>query len=292
MKHAAKSHLKLFVSAGIITTLILFSMVYSVQSQAHGRWLLPSHTSVTGKSEHAITLDMSISNDLFQGHYGFIQASKLTASDNIEATPASLDVIEPNGDWRRDIPFHWLFIRSSGFDVLDQAGTYHYVLNQPDVYIVIFKDKNGEYGRRFGHPEKVVLPKGATITKTMRYLPTIHTFVSRNKLTKPARLNKGLELVAKNHPNDLFANEAAEFEVYFQGKPLELELEVQVVKGNTRYRNQREQQTFHLKGSSEFSVRFPEAGMYLVEAELKLPSEIDGIELDRWAVFTTLEVNP
>lgn len=292
MQSLTKTNLMTFLATNLITTLALCAAVFSTPTQAHGRWLLPSHTNVTGQSEHAITLDMSISNDLFQGHYGFVQASTLSPTERPLATPASLDVIEPNGQWRKDIPFHCLNIRSSGFDVLKHEGTFHYVLNQPDVYFVIFKDKNGEYGRRFGRLSEVELPEGATVTNTMRYIPTIHTFVSRNKLTKPSRLNKGLELVAKNHPNDLFANEAAEFEVYFQGKPFKGEIEVQVVQGNTRYRNQREVQTFELKNDSTFKVNFPNAGMYLVEAELKLPSSIDGIELDRWALFTTLEVSP
>lgn len=267
----------------------LLTMAFSATVFGHGRWLLPSHTNVTGTSEHAVTFDMSISNDLFQGHYGYIQASK---NLKLEATPASLDVIEPNHQWRRDIPFHWLNIRSSGFDTLKQDGTHHYVLNQSPVYISIFKDVKGELNRRFSKPQDLTLPKGATLEKAMRYIPTIHTFVSRNKLTTPSKLNKGLELVAKGHPNDLFVGETQGFEIFFNGKPLDKELEIQVVRGNTRYRNEREQQTFTLKGTNQFNVNFEKAGMYLVEAELALPSKEKGIHVDRWAMFTTLEVNP
>lgn len=272
--------------------LAVSALIFSSAVTAHGRWLLPSHTNVTGNAEHVVTFDMSISNDLFQGHYGFVQVSKLKDSSNLEATPASLDVMEPNGKWRRDIPFHWLKIRSSGFDTLKSEGTHHYVLNQPNVYFVIFKDATGQMNRRFGKLEQITLPKGAEVVQTIRYIPTIHTFVSRNKMTTPGRLNKGLELVAKSHPNDLFVGEEVSFEIYFKGKPLDTELEVQIVRGNTRYRNKREQQTILLNGSNQFSVSFPEAGMYLVEAELKLPSTEPGIKLDRWALFTTLEVSP
>lgn len=269
--------------------LMALTTVLSFSALGHGRWLLPSHTNVTGTSEHAITFDMSISNDLFQGHYGYIQASK---NLDLPATPASLDVIEPNQQWRRDIPFHWLNIRSSGFDTLKQDGTHHYVLNQSPVYISIFKDVKGEMHRRFSKPEDVALPEGAELVKAMRYIPTIDTFVSRNKLTTPSTLNKGLELIAKGHPNDLFVGESVSFEIHFEGKPLDQKLEVQVVRGNTRYRNEREQQTFMLQGTNQFSVNFNKAGMYLVEAELALPSIEKGIDVDRWALFTTLEVNP
>ncbi|KMT63968.1 DUF4198 domain-containing protein [Catenovulum maritimum] len=268
------------------------SFFFSANSLAHGRWLLPSHTNISGNAEHVITLDMAISNDLFQGHYGFIQASQIADMSKLTATPASLDVILPDGVWRKDIPFHWLKIRSSGFDTLTQTGTHHYVLNQPPVYFVIFKDASGKLDRRFGKLSQVDLPSGAEVVSTMRYMPSIHTFVSRNALTKPHRLNKGLELIASNHPNDLFAGESAQFEIYFSGKPLNEEIEVQVVKGNTRYRNERNQQTFNLKNSHKFTVNFAEAGMYLIEAELKRPSTETGIELDRWALFTTLEVSP
>jgi hypothetical protein len=276
----------------IVNILALTTVLFSAAALSHGRWLLPSHTNVTGKSAHAVTFDMSISNDLFQGHYGFVQASTVTDFSKLDATPASLDVIEPNGEWRRDIPFHWLNIRSSGFDTIKTEGTHHYVLNQSDVFFVIFKDLNGELDRRFGKLENMTLPSGSEVVNTIRYIPTIHTFVSRNKMTTPGRLNRGLELVAKGHPNDLFVGEEASFEVYFNGKPLDKELEVQVVRGNTRYRNEREQQTYTLKDTNEFTVTFPKAGMYLVEAELKQPSSEKGIKLDRWALFTTLEVNP
>lgn len=275
-----------------ILSLSMLTSIYSSETNAHARWLLPSHTNVTGNSEHVITFDMSISNELFQGHHGFVQASTIKDFSKLRATPASLDVIEPNGKWRKDIPFHYLNIKSSGYDTINSEGTHHYVLNQADVYMVIFKDKDGKMSRRFGKPDQVNLPDGATVVNTMRYMPTVHTFVSRNKLTKPARINKGLELVAKGHPNDLFAGEEASFEVYFQGKPLDKELEIQIVKGNSRYRNEREQQTIKLKGSHTFSVTLPKAGMYLVEAELAQPSTEEGIKLDRWAMFTTLEVNP
>ena len=270
-------------------SLALLAVAFSSSVFGHGRWLLPSHTNVTGTSEHAVTFDMSISNDLFQGHYGYIQASKKL---DIPATPASLDVFEPNQGWRRDIPFHWLNIKSSGYDTLKQDGTHHYVLNQSPVYISVFKDAKGEMNRRFSKPQDLALPEGAKLVNAMRYIPTIHTFVSRNKLTTPNKLNHGLELVPKGHPNDLFVGETAGFDIYFQGKPLDQELEVQVVRGNTRYRNEREQQTFNLKGSNHFKVNFQQAGMYLVEAELVLPSAEKGIDVDRWALFTTLEVNP
>lgn len=279
------------LTGGVGKILAVSTLLFSAATLSHGRWLLPSHTNVTGNSEHAVTFDMSISNDLFQGHYGFVQASRINEVPNLDATPASLDVIEPNGDWRKDIPFHWLNIKSSGFDTLSKEGTHHYVLNQSPVYLIIYKDENGNLDRRFGKLSQVTLPKGSEVVKTMRYIPTIHTFVSRNKMTQPSRLNKGLELVAKGHPNDLFAGEDVTFEVYFQGKPLDKELEIQVVRGNTRYRNDREQQTIVLKQHNDFNVTFPKAGMYLVEAELKLPSTESGIDLDRWALFTTLEVN-
>jgi uncharacterized GH25 family protein len=268
---------------------VLLTVVFSSTAFGHGRWLLPSHTNVTGLSEHAVTFDMSISNDLFQGHYGYIQASK---NVKIPATPASLDVIEPNQEWRRDIPFHWLNIKSSGFDTLTQDGTHHYVLNQSPVFISIFKDVKGELHRRFSKPQDLVLSEGEKLVNTMRYIPSIHTFVSRNKLTTPGRLNKGLELVTKGHPNDLFVGETTEFEIYFNGQPLNKKMEIQVVRGNTRYRNEREQQTFNLKNTNQFKVNFTKAGMYLVEAELALPSKEQGIKTDRWALFTTLEVNP
>lgn len=276
-----------------LSSVIALSAIFISSSVfAHGRWLKPSHTNVTGKSAHVVTFDMSISNELFQGHHGFIRASSGKDFAKLGATPASLDVIEPNGEWRRDIPFHWLNIKSAGFDTLHDEGTHHYVLNQADVYMVIFKDANGNKSRRFGKLEQINLPKGAEVITTMRYIPTIHTFVSRNKLTTPKRLNKGLELVAKEHPNDIFAGEKVSFEIYFQGKPLDKPIEIQVVEGNTRYRNDRQQKTIELNGSNEFSVTFEKAGMYLIEAELPLPSTEKGIKLDRWALFTTLEVMP
>jgi len=116
--------------------------------------------------------------------------------------------------------------------------------------------------------------------------------VSRNKMTKPVSFSIGLELLAESHPNDLFVGESARFQLQLNGKPVDKAVSIDVVEGNTRYRNERKTQKITTDKNGWFEIKWQVAGMYLIETEFDMPSKEVGIDIDKYSLFTTLEVNP
>ncbi|HET7775550.1 MAG TPA: DUF4198 domain-containing protein, partial [Azospira sp.] len=107
-----------------------------------------------------------------------------------------------------------------------------------------------------------------------------------------APVGKGLELVPVTHPNDLVNGEAATFQMLLDGQPA-AGLEVTVTKGATRYRNQLNEMKLKTGADGKFSVTFPEAGMYWLDAELKdNKTSVKAAQERRITYAATLEVLP
>ena len=265
-------------------------MLTSTAANAHARWIVPSHTNLSGNNAHVINIDMSISNELFNPHYGFLMKSKWQQGDRV--TPAQLQMYKPDHSLAENLPFENLQLKSVAAVRLQQTGTFHLRLQQSPVHFVTYQNQDKSKGKAFGLRGKAKLPKNVTNVKGVRYLPTLDTFVSRNKLTKPTSFNQGLELIPQSHPNDLFVGESTRFQLQLNGKPVQQSIELAVVQGNTRYRNNRNIQKVTTDKNGWFEVVWQGAGMYLIEAELDVDSTQQGFDIDTYALFTTLEVNP
>ncbi|MDU0355326.1 DUF4198 domain-containing protein [Paraglaciecola aquimarina] len=68
------------------------------------------------------------------------------------------------------------------------------------------------------------------------------------------------------HPNDLYVGETAKFQFLFEGQPA-VGAKLAFVKGNTRYRNEQNQIDLVTDNQGFVDITWPEAGMYLLEAE-------------------------
>ncbi len=102
---------------------------------------------------------------------------------------------------------------------------------------------------------------------------------------------KGLELEPVTHPNDLVASEPATFKLILDGKPA-ANVEVEVVEGGNRYRSATTELKLKTDAQGAFTVKWPEAGMYWLEASVRGgQSSIPGAERSA-AYVTTLEVLP
>src|SRR5690606_36361247 len=75
----------------------------------------------------------------------------------------------------------------------------------------------------------------------------------------------GLELVPVTHPNDLYAGEKATFRLQLDGKPA-AGVEVSVIPGGTRYRNSQDEIKATTGADGSFSVTWPAAGTYWLNA--------------------------
>jgi len=224
-------------------------------SHAHRQWMLPSSTIVSG-DDVWVTVDAAVSNDLFLFEHQPLRLDnmKAWAPDGSEARIENA----ATGRYR------------SVFDVhLTKKGTYK-----------IASSNDGIMGRYKVGGETRRLPRGTTPEQLATLIPADATEVeiteasSRNEVFvtsgeptdtvfKPT--GKGLELVPVTHPNDLVVGEDATFRFLIDGKPA-ANLEVEVIPGGIRYRNQLNDRTLATDANGEVKISWPDPGYYWINA--------------------------
>lgn len=304
------------IALGLCTTMLCNTAL------GHSRWVIPSHSILSGDKAPMVSIDFSISNDIFHPDLALGGIPIQTLSNNPKNKQGSLkndnpmlkmlnstrvNVITPEGSTGDDLAMVNLGRKSATAFTLEQSGTYRINVIQNPVDVTLFKKSDGTPSRLFG-PLKAVkdkLPSGASDLKTLHIYNDIHTYVTRNALTTKAVTPKGtgLELKHSTHPNELFAKEAAQYTLLFNGKAItnktvQQSVDLKITRHNTRYRNQRNTETPSLNSKGEFSITWPEPGLYLIEGELSLPSTSTKASsgkitnTDIHAFFLTVEVTP
>lgn len=247
---------------------------------AHKAWVLPSQTVLSGEKP-VVTFDAAVSNDLFYFNHVPLRLDNLaiTAPDG-----STLDATgKATGRYR------------SVFDLeLTQPGTYRIAVVNAGIN-ASWKE-NGQPKRWRGNAQTFAteVPKDAQELKVNESASRVETFVTLGSPTttalKPS--GKGLELVPVTHPNDLFAGEEAKFRLQLDGKPA-ANIDVEVVRGGTRYRNAQDEIAVKTDANGEFGVTWPEAGMYWLEATTEdQQASVPGATGRRLGYVATLEVLP
>jgi uncharacterized GH25 family protein len=247
---------------------------------AHKAWLQPSQTVLAGDKPW-ITVDAAVSNDLFYFNHVPLRLENLAivAPDGSRAQAQN----PSTGKYR------------SVFDVeLVQAGTYRIgVIND---YATASWDEGGKPKRWRGTPAAFAseVPKDAKDLKVGQSVSRVETFVTNGSPNETALKPSGvgLELVPVTHPNDLFAGEEATFRFQIDGKPA-ANLDVEIVRGGTRYRNAQDELKVKTDAKGEFTVTWPEAGMYWLEATSEdKKTTVPQAKQRRIGYVATLEVLP
>src|SRR5690606_22463500 len=120
----------------------------------------------------------------------------------------------------------------------------------------------------------------------------LESFVTVGSPTELKTSGKGLEIVASVHPNDLVAGEPLTLQFLVDGKPT-AGVEVEVLKGQTRYRNNKAEQTFKSDQAGKITVNLPEAGMYWLDADFVDNKVSSKLAKERALAYVlTLEVLP
>lgn len=258
--------------------LALISLPSAVQ--AHRQWMLPSSTIVAG-DDVWVTVDAAVSNDLFYFEH---QPLRL---DNIKAwAPDGSEVKIENGSTGR---------YRSTFDLhLTQKGTYR-IANAGGGLMGSYKENGEEKRLPRGTTAATLasaLPAGATDVKLSESWSRNEIFVTSGEPSEIKASGKGLELVPITHPNDLVAGEEARFRFVIDGKPA-AGLEVTVVPGGIRYRDQLNQMDLKTDAEGVVTMTLPEPGHYWlnVVASDKATSDPRATER-RLNYVTTLEVLP
>ncbi|GGK11597.1 ABC transporter permease [Luteimonas terricola] len=247
---------------------------------AHKAWLQPSQTVIAGNNPW-ITVDAAVSNDLFYFNHVPLRTRNLviTAPDGtaVEAqNPAT-------GKYR------------SVFDVeLLQQGTYRIAVVNTGLNASWQEDGKPKRWRGTAETFATEVPKDAPELTVTQSVSRIETFVTNGSPTtenlQPS--NEGLELVPVTHPNDLFAGEEARFRMLADGAPA-AGVEFEITRGGTRYRNAQEEIMVTTDAKGEFTVTWPEAGMYWLEANLRDDkATLPQADARRLGYVATMEVLP
>lgn len=280
----------------------LLSFLTADQVFAHARWVVPSHTIISGDQATAVTLDYSISNGIFHpdialGGMPLGDNKAATSSTTVPPQLASTKAVltQPNGE-QQVLKSVDLGRKSSTYFTASDNGTYRVDLEQPPIDVILFTAADGSAGRLFGTPDAVArkLPEGAQQVEWITYLNRVQAFVTRNQVTQKTLhpSGSGLELKHFTHPNELFANEPVRYQMLLNGKvlvPNSDKTHLKITAAGTRYRNQRGSFTPPINETGEFVVRWPDAGLYLIEVEHELKGP-EGTKM--YALFLTLEIQP
>jgi len=222
-------------------------------AHAHRAWLLPSATSLSGK-EPWVTVDAAISTDIFRADHNPMRLDGLsiTAPDGNRVAPENVG----SGKFR------------STFDVkLAQPGTYKLAVVNESVSASY--RLNGETKRWRGAQQAMAqeIPPDAQDLKLTRLQSRNGVFLTSGKPSDGVLTvtGAGLELRPVTHPNDMTAGSAASFVLMLDGKPAN-GVEVLVIPGGSRYRDQLGEIKAVTDPAGRFSIRWPSAGMYWLGA--------------------------
>jgi len=240
--------MKLKLALAALTLSLQFST-----AQAHSVWLEPSST-VLSKAAY-ITVAGAAGNDKF--HYN--HAALRGLNENFTAIAPDGSTVAPENLMAGKL--------RTVFDLnLTQSGTYRLAVASEGI---MASWKEGEQTKRFrGNAEAFAkdVPANATDLRVNEGVNRLETFVTVGKPSDIKPIGKGLELVPITHPNDLFAGETATFRFVVDGKPA-AGLEVLIMRGGSRYRNQLEEIKLTTDAEGKFSIKWPEAGMYWLDAD-------------------------
>ena len=263
-----------------LTLSLALAALLPLSAVAHKAWLQPSQTVLAGTNPW-ITVDAAVSNDLFYFNHVPLRLDNLviTAPDGSTVQPQN----SATGKYR------------SVFDVeLKQQGTYRIAAVNSGLSGSWEVDGKPKRWRGTSATFATEVPKDAKNLQVSQSVGRNETFVTNGSPNDTALkpTGEGLELVPVTHPNDLFAGEQATFKLHIDGKPA-AGLDVEITRGGTRYRNAQDEIKVKTDATGEFSVTWPEAGMYWMEigsedSKTSLPQA----RQRRLSYVATLEVLP
>ena len=249
-------------------------------AHAHRTFIVPSSTVLAGNAPW-VSFDAAAATDVFYYDHVALKLDTLliTAPDGSTANAENAST----GKFRSSFDLH-----------TTQVGTYKISLVN-DAMMASYKE-NGAIKRWRGTAEALAkeIPTNAEELQVTQIQGRIETFVTNGKPSKKALevSNKGLEMIAISHPNDLVAGEAASFRLLLDGKPA-AGVKVTVIAGGIRYRQKLDEQILTADADGKFSVNWQGAGLYWLEAATKdSKTNLAAAKERRASYVATLEVLP
>ncbi|ABM01013.1 DUF4198 domain-containing protein [Shewanella amazonensis] len=237
----------------------LTALLFLPLTQAHDRWILPTHFNVSAEDGKGvwISADVSASNQVFEVDKPF------GAEDVLIVTPEG-NTDRPSSSYRGS--------RRSVFDYqLTGEGTYRLEKEAKPRYFSRYKIKGQDTPVRSNLDKaatRAAMPKDAVELESALYFSRVESYVTLNKPSDKAFAPKGeyLELVPVTHPADFVEGEPLSLKLLFNGKPAE-GVKVNVVADGTRYRNQIEEVSLVSDKAGLVQFTPARAGRFLLHAE-------------------------
>jgi uncharacterized GH25 family protein len=236
------------------------ALLMPLAAHAHKGWIEPSKTVLA--VGQWVTFDAGVATDPF-------------IKDHMPMLLDSLTITAPDGSTVQPENASTGKLRST-FDLqLTQAGTYKIaVLNGG---MQASWDDNGQSKRwpQRGQPFTAEgfateVPKKAKDLKVSQTIGRVETYVTAGKPSagalKPS--GKGLELVPVTAFNDLYAGEAAVFQLLLDGKPAK-GVDIEVIADRTQYRDAVDAIELKSNDKGQVSISWPQPGLYYLSASVK-----------------------
>ncbi|SDK57434.1 Uncharacterized conserved protein, contains GH25 family domain [Methylophilus rhizosphaerae] len=247
-------------------------------AQAHGFWIMPSSTVLS--ATQFVTFDAATSTEPFQ----------------IDHRPLAIDglvILAPDGSQMTPVNVLKGELRTVFDAKFDKKGTYRVELVRSG-FRASWKDSDNKPKRFMGTAEALAkeVPADAKDLNISETESRLENYITLGKPSALKPSNKGLELVASTHPNDLVTGEPVELTFLVDGKPT-ADVEVAIVRGQIRYRNNPEEQSYKTDKNGKIKVTFDQAGMYWLDADFKDGHVSNKIAKERTLSYVlTLEVLP
>ncbi|WP_100752813.1 DUF4198 domain-containing protein [Vibrio salilacus] len=251
--------MKTNIKAVALASVMAISFATATTVQAHPRWVLPSHFTVSKEGGDWLTFDVTASHGTF-----------------VFDKPAGSEqafVMMPDG--RSERPnFVVRGKRRSMFDFyFVEEGTHKVAINNQPSYYTQYKA-----GRRdtvkWAKASKVerggVIPEQARDVVTQLSYTRAESYITVGKPTEKVLEIEGklLEMKPLTHPSDIIEGEAVTFQFFFNGQP-QSGVTAEITREGTQYRNHQEQ--IDVVSDNDGKVTFtPDlAGRYLMKANYK-----------------------
>lgn len=251
--------MKTKMKAVALASVMAMGLAAATTAQAHPRWVLPSHFTVSKEGGDWLTFDVTASHGTF-----------------VFDKPAGSDqafVIMPDGRLERP-NFVVRGKRRSMFDFyFEEEGTHKVAINNQPSYYTQYKAGRRDtvkWARASKADRASVIPEKARDVVTQLSYTRAESYVTVGMPTEKALEIEGklLEMKPITHPSDIIEGEAVTFQFFFNGEPQQ-GVTAEITREGTLYRNHQEQ--MDVVSDKEGKITFtPEvAGRYLMKANYK-----------------------
>lgn len=251
--------MKTKMKAVALASVVAMGLAAATTAQAHPRWVLPSHFTVSKEGGDWLTFDVTASHGTF-----------------VFDKPAGSEqafVIMPDG--RSERPnFVVRGKRRSMFDFFFvEEGTHKVAINNEPSYYTQYKAGRRDtvkWAKASKADRASVIPEKARDVVTQLSYTRAESYVTVGMPTEKALEIEGklLEMKPITHPSDIIEGEEVTFQFFFNGEPQQ-GVTAEITREGTLYRNHQEQIDVVSDKDGKITFTPDVAGRYLMKANYK-----------------------